>query len=70
MSRAKQSWAEGDTVNVGFVRGLRVVRKVATPGDHRPDLYALQQAATGRWYSFIPHHGLVRCASLQEAIQW
>ena len=38
--KAKQSWNQGDVVSVGFVKGLEVVAKVATPGDYRPDLYA------------------------------
>ena len=68
--RAKQSWALGDLVNVGFVRGLEVVAKVATPGDYKPDLYALWQPSTGRFYSFVPHNGLVRCDTLQQAMEW
>lgn len=66
----KQTWEIGDTVKVGFVSGLEVVAKVATPGDHKPDLYALWQPATNRFYSFVPHNGLVRCGSLQEAMEW
>jgi hypothetical protein len=44
----RQSWAEGEVVNVGFVRGLEVVKRVPTLGDHAPDAYALWQPATGR----------------------
>ena len=68
--RSKQSWAQGDVVNAGFVCGLEVVAKVATPGDYKPDLYALWQPSTGRFYSFVPHNGLVRCDTLQEAMEW
>jgi hypothetical protein len=65
---AKQSWQVGDTVNVGFVRGLEVVKRVPTPGDFAPDAYALWQRATGRFYRFVPHNGLQRCADLAEAL--
>jgi len=68
--KAKQSWNQGDVVSVGFIKGLEVVAKVATPGDYRPDLYALWQPSTGRFYSFVPHNGLVRCDSLEEAMSW
>ena len=69
-SAPKQTWEQGDIVNVGFVRGLEVVAKVATPGDYKPDLYALWQPSTGRFYSFVPHNGLVRCDTLQQAMEW
>ena len=67
-SSAKQTWQIGDAVNVGFVRGLEVVRRVPTPGDFAPDAYALWQPATGRFYRFVPHNGLKRCDSLVEAL--
>lgn len=67
---AKQTWEQGDIVNVGFIRDLKVVAKVATPGDYKPDLYALWQPSTGRFYSFVPHNGLVRCDTLQQAMEW
>jgi hypothetical protein len=66
---ARQSWAVGDTVNVGFVKGLEVVQKILTPGDYAPDAYALWQPSTGRFYHFVPHCGLTRCADLDEALQ-
>lgn len=66
--RAKQAWEQGDTVNVGFVKGLEVVAKIATPGDGRPDAFALWQPATGRFYQFVPHCGLSRCETLAEAM--
>lgn len=67
---AKQNWNIGDIVKVGFVAGLKVVEKIATPGDYRPDLYVLEQAATGRWYSFVPHNGLTRARDRAEASIW
>jgi hypothetical protein len=63
----KQTWQIGDVVNVGFVQGLEVVRKVATPGDFRPDFYVLWQPAKDRFYSFQPHFGLTRHETLEEA---
>lgn len=66
----KQSWNVGDTVKIGFVSGLQVMAKVATPGDYRPDLYALWHPRTDRFYSFVPHHGLVRRNNLKEAMAW
>ena len=51
--RAKQEWAIGSVVNVGFVKGLRVVSKVN-------GAFRLVQDATGRAYSFEPHIGLGR----------
>lgn len=64
---AKQKWQTGEVVNVGFIKGLVVREKIATPGDYRPDGYTLWQPATNRWYSFQPHYGLARHDSEAEA---
>lgn len=64
---AKQAWEVGQIVNVGFIKGLVVKEKVATPGDYLPDLYVLWQPSTNRFYSFVPHNGLCRHASMTEA---
>jgi hypothetical protein len=45
------------------------VAAVATPGDYKPDAYALQNAAGTAFYRFVPHNGLSRCASLSEALE-
>ncbi len=66
--RRKQAWQIGDTVKVGFVSELEVIKKIATPGDHRPDIYILWQSKTNRFYSFQPHYGLMRHSSLSEAM--
>lgn len=63
-----QNFEVGSTVKIGFVAGLEVIKKIATPGDYRPDFYALWQPATNRFYAFQPHHGLTRCKSLSEAM--
>jgi hypothetical protein len=70
---SQQCWAVGETVKVGFLR-LRVCAPFATsgvptPGNHQPDQYALTDRQ-GRFYRFIPHHGLTRVASLAEAMAW
>lgn len=64
---AKQKWEIGQVVNAGFIKGLVVKEKVATPGDYQPDLYVLWQPASNRWYSFVPHNGLVRHETRDEA---
>lgn len=64
---SKQSWEIGSTVKVGFMT-LKVLAKVATPGNWLPDQYALTNGK-GAFYCFIPHNGLSRCASLAEAMQ-
>jgi hypothetical protein len=66
---AKQNFSEGETVKIGFVDGLEVIKKIATPGDYRPDFYVLWQSATNRFYAFQPHFGLTRCATLSEAMR-
>lgn len=66
----RQDWTIGQVVKVGFVAGLEILEKVATPGNYLPDQYVLRQQGTGRIYSFVPHNGLTRCASIAEARQW
>jgi hypothetical protein len=64
---AKQDWTPGQTVKVGFL-SLVVVEKVSTPGNWLPDQYALKNTA-GVFYRFIPHNGLTRCDSLEQALE-
>lgn len=47
---------------------LRVLAKVATPGDYAPDAYALTNADGTRFYRFVPHNGCERVESLAEAM--
>lgn len=54
-----QSWHVGEIVNVGFVRGLMVLKVEPTPGDFAPDAYLLR-ARSGAEYRFVPHNGLTR----------
>ncbi len=63
----KQVWEPGHFVKVGFLQ-LKVVAKIATPGDCRPDAYALE--SNGRWYRFVPHHGIERVSSREEAVAY
>jgi hypothetical protein len=65
---SKQRWEIEQIVNVGFVKGLVVKARVATPGDGRPDIWALWQPSTNRFYQFQPHLGLSRVGSLAEAM--
>jgi hypothetical protein len=62
------AWAAHDDEDWSDLEHM--VAKVATPGDYKPDLYALWQPSTGRFYSFVPHNGLTRCETLEEAMSW
>ena len=62
---SKQHWEIGQMVKVGFMT-LRVCAKIPTPGDYMPDAYALE--SNGKFYRFVPHNGLARCAGLAEAM--
>lgn len=66
--RSAQVWEIGEIVQVGFVRGLKVLAKVPTPGNYLPDQYVLG-TAQGRIYRFVPHNGLTRCETLAEAME-
>lgn len=46
---SKNNFEVGQIVKIGFVSGLRVVEKVATPGDYKPDLYVLHNEDKDRW---------------------
>ncbi len=66
---AKQVWAVGETVKVGFLT-LRVLAKVATPGDFKPDAYVLTNMKADKFYRFVPHHGIEGgYESMQAAIE-
>ncbi len=56
--KPKQDWSVGSLVKVGFLDGLTVAEKVATPGDFKPDYYILTKGE--KRYEFTPHNGLVR----------
>lgn len=62
-----QCWEVGEAVKVGFLT-LIVCAKIPTPGDFAPDAYALTNKAGDKFYQFVPHNGLHRCDSLQEAM--
>ena len=68
ITHSKQNWTVGETVKVGFVTGLEVIKLIPTPGDYAPDAYVLWQASNNRFYQFVPHKGLSRRASLQDAM--
>lgn len=67
ITKSKQVWQVGETVKVGFM-SLRILAKVATPGNYLPDQYALTNADGSRFYRFIPHNGCSRVESLAEAM--
>lgn len=66
--KTEQTWEVGEMVKVGFLT-LRVLAKVATPGNWLPDQYALTNSTGERFYRFIPHNGLTKCADLNEAME-
>ena len=66
IQNSKQNWEIGQTVKVGFMV-LKVLAKVPTPGDYAPDAYVLENR--GRFYRFVPHNGIARCYSLEQAME-
>lgn len=65
--KSKQCWEVGETVKVGLL-SLRILAKVATPGNYLPDQYALTSADGSRFYHAIPYNGCTRVASLADAL--
>lgn len=55
--QSKKVWAAGETVKVGFLT-LRVLAKVTTPGDFKPNAYVLTNLKNDKFYWFVPHNGL------------
>lgn len=68
IKNSKQAWQVGEMVKVGFM-SLRILARIPTPGDYMPDAYALTDKTGDRFYRFVPHNGLTRCDSLDEAMQ-
>lgn len=64
ITRSKQNWTVGQTVNVGFM-SLVVRAMIVTPGDGLPDVYFLSNVAGTKLYEFVPHHGL-QSVTLEE----
>lgn len=60
--RAKQDWTIGEVVNVGFVKGLEVVKKAN-------GAYLLWQANTNRFYVSRPHMGVTRYETMNDAMR-
>ena len=56
--RSGNTWEIGQRVNVGFLKGLLVVKHEAIK-DGLPDVYTLT-SDKGGIYEFIPHNGLKR----------
>jgi hypothetical protein len=69
IKNSKQTWEAGEVVKVGFLT-LRVLTKVPTPGNYKPDAYVLASAnGEPRFYCFVPHFGVQRCGSMDDAIE-
>ena len=68
ITRTRQNWSPGSTVRVGFLR-LRVLASIATPGNYRPDEYALESLDGRSYYRFTPHHGIVRVDDRAAALE-
>jgi hypothetical protein len=68
ITRTRQNWSPGSTVKVGFLR-LRVLASIATPGNYRPDEYALESLDGRAFYRFTPHHGIVRVDDRAAALE-
>ena len=68
ITRSKQSWQIGETVKVRLRHRPGSRKTDPDPGDYAPDAYVLWQSATNRFYQFVPHKGLARCANLQDAL--
>lgn len=68
MENTRNNWQVGATVRVGFLNGLHVHEKVASPGNFRPDGFILSRGE--QVYAFVPHNGgIVKCASFEAARQ-
>jgi len=66
IKNSKQVREPGNIVKVGFLT-LHVVEKVATPGDYAPDAYVLTNLEGTRVYRFVPHKGLTRFDTIEQA---
>ncbi len=65
ITKSKQAWEVGQQVKVGFLTGLTVVAKVATPGDFAPDAYVLANKDGTQLYKFVPHRGIEKISLLE-----
>ena len=68
ITRTRQNWSPGSTVRVGFLK-LRVVACIPTPGNYRPDDYALESLDGRAFYRFTPHHGVTRVNDRAAALE-
>jgi len=66
--KQKNDFSLGSVVRIGFLQ-LRVISgKIATPGNHAADEYALESMDGSKFYRFTPHRGVFRCESRAEAL--
>lgn len=64
--KTNPAWEVGETVKVGFMT-LRIMGRIATPGNHSPDEFAMESLDGSKFYTFCPHRGLHRAASRADA---
>jgi len=63
LGKPKQSFEIGNTVNVGFLTGLVVLKKIHTEQDAAPDAFILKKKES--FYVFVPHSGLQKLEKSQ-----
>ena len=68
MKNSSENWTVGEIVRIGFL-SLRIIgNKVATPGNYAADEWPLESLNGKSFYRFIPHRGLHRMDSRQQAL--
>lgn len=65
------NWKLGETVDVGFVKGLVVIKIIPHPPVRSSwPVFILRQWSTGRVYAFQPHNGMTRHESVDAAVAY
>lgn len=65
IKNSNQKWEVGQLVKVGFMKDLKVIAIIPTPGDYAPDQYMLE-SESGNIYTFTPHKGIELTANLTK----
>ncbi len=63
----KNIWTPDSEVKVGYMT-LRVVKRIPTPGDGKPDKWALTSLDGTRDYIFAPYSGLKKIADRRQPV--
>lgn len=67
--KPKQDWTIGNVVKVGFLT-LKVIGHIPTPGNFKPDEYALEFLTQPvKYYTFTPHNGIFRVPNREAAFR-